>query len=124
MDPLSYGISSQQRRSLLETPAAAGATSCLAVSRVTDPDSSLTVPDVEPRIGPVAVLTSESDDRRSSGPPRWSSPYAEWRAQSDNELLAQLRQMPNGTAEHEAICEILVTRYARLVHSCVRPYRN
>ena len=29
-----------------------------------------------------------------------------------------------GRAEHEAICEILVTRYAGLVQSCVRPYRN
>ena len=49
---------------------------------------------------------------------------AELLAQSDAELLAQLRQRPSGTAEHGAICEILVSRYATLVQSCVRPYRN
>ena len=52
------------------------------------------------------------------------SPRAELQAQSDKELLARLRELPNGTAEHEVICEILVTRYAGLVQSCVRPYRN
>jgi RNA polymerase sigma-B factor len=43
---------------------------------------------------------------------------------SDQELLAQLRELPKGTAAHDAICEILVTRYASLVQACVRPYRN
>ena len=52
------------------------------------------------------------------------SSVAELQALPDNELLAQLHQLPNGTAGHEAICEILVTRYATLVQSCVRPYRN
>jgi len=52
------------------------------------------------------------------------SHHAELQAQSDAELLAQLRQLPIGTAEHDVICEILVTRYAGLVQSCVRPYRN
>ena len=50
--------------------------------------------------------------------------YPDLQALPDSELLAQLRQLPNGTAGHEAICEILVTRYAALVQSCVRPYRN
>ena len=52
---------------------------------------------------------------------RWS-PRAELRALSDNALLARLRPLPRGSAEREAICEILVSRYSRLVHSCVRPY--
>ena len=50
--------------------------------------------------------------------------YPDLQALPDSELLAQLRQLPNGTAGHEAICGILVTRYAGLVQSCVRPYRN
>ena len=52
------------------------------------------------------------------------SHHTELQAQSDAELLAQLRQLPIGTAEHDVICEILVTRYDTLVQSCVRPYRN
>jgi RNA polymerase sigma-B factor len=52
------------------------------------------------------------------------SHLAELQALPDNELLARIHQLPNDTAEHEAICEILVTRYAALVQSCVRPYRN
>jgi RNA polymerase sigma-B factor len=51
-----------------------------------------------------------------------SSPHAELHALSDNALLARLRPLPRDSAEREAICEILVSRYARLVHSCVRPY--
>ena len=43
---------------------------------------------------------------------------------SDSGLLARLRQLPDASAEREAICEILVTRYAGLVRSCVRPYRR
>jgi RNA polymerase sigma-B factor len=50
--------------------------------------------------------------------------HTDFQALPDNELLARLRQLPNGTAGHEAICEILVTRYAKLVQSCVRPYRR
>jgi RNA polymerase sigma-B factor len=53
-----------------------------------------------------------------------SSPYAELQALSDNVLLARIRGVPHGTAEREAICEILVSRYAGLVRSCVRPYRG
>jgi RNA polymerase sigma-B factor len=37
-------------------------------------------------------------------------------------LLARLRGLPRGSAEREAICEILITRYAGLVRACVRPY--
>jgi RNA polymerase sigma-B factor len=50
------------------------------------------------------------------------SPHAELHALSDNALLARLRPLPRGSAEREAICEILVSRYAGLVESCVRPY--
>ena len=50
------------------------------------------------------------------------SPYAELQALSDNALLARLSWLPHGSAGREAICEILVTRYAGLVRSCVRPY--
>jgi RNA polymerase sigma-B factor len=50
------------------------------------------------------------------------SPHAELEALSDNALLARLRPLPNGSAEREAICEILVSRHAALVRSCVRPY--
>ena len=42
----------------------------------------------------------------------------------DNELLARLRELPPDDAEHERICEILIDRYAGLVRSCVRRYRN
>jgi RNA polymerase sigma-B factor len=51
-------------------------------------------------------------------------PHAELHALSDNALLVRLRTLPHGSAKREAICEILVSRYARLVHSCVRPYRH
>jgi RNA polymerase sigma-B factor len=50
------------------------------------------------------------------------SPYAELCSLSDNELLGRLRPLPRGSAEREAICEILVSRYAGLVRACVRPY--
>ena len=52
------------------------------------------------------------------------SPHAELQALSDNVLLGRLRPLPRDSAEREAICEILVSRYTRLVHSCVRPYRH
>ena len=50
--------------------------------------------------------------------------HAELRALSDNALLARLRGLPRASAAREAICEILVSRYAGLVRSCVRPYRQ
>ena len=52
------------------------------------------------------------------------SPHAELHALPDTVLLARLRPLPHGSTEREAICEILVTRYAGLVRSCARPYRN
>jgi RNA polymerase sigma-B factor len=50
------------------------------------------------------------------------SPHTELHALSDNALLTRLRPLPRGSAERDAICEILVSRYAGLVRSCVRPY--
>ena len=50
--------------------------------------------------------------------------HAELQTLSDNVLLARLRGLPRGSAEREVICGILVTRYAGLVRSCVRPYRG
>jgi RNA polymerase sigma-B factor len=50
--------------------------------------------------------------------------HAELDALSDNALLARLRSLPRDNTEREAICEILVSRYAPLVRSCVRPYRQ
>ena len=47
---------------------------------------------------------------------------AELQALSDNALLARLRTLPRDSIEREVICEILVSRYAGLVRSCVRPY--
>jgi RNA polymerase sigma-B factor len=52
------------------------------------------------------------------------SPHAELQALSDNALLARLRPLPRGSTDREAICEILVSRYAGLVRSCARPYRH
>ncbi len=46
----------------------------------------------------------------------------------DTVLLARLRQQPRqqprGSAERDAVCEILVARYAGLVQSCARRYRR
>jgi RNA polymerase sigma-B factor len=53
-----------------------------------------------------------------------TSLHSELAELSDNALLAQLRQTPGASAEREAICEILVTRYAGLVRSCARPYQR
>ena len=55
---------------------------------------------------------------------RYLSPHAELRELSDNALLARLRPLPRGSAEREAICEILVARYASLVRRCVHQYRQ
>ena len=52
------------------------------------------------------------------------SQHAELQALSDDVLLARLRPLPHGSAAREAICEVLVTRYAGLVRSCVRRYRR
>jgi RNA polymerase sigma-B factor len=50
--------------------------------------------------------------------------HTELQALSDNSLLARLPTLPRNSSEREAICEILVSRYAGLVRSCVRPYRQ
>ena len=52
------------------------------------------------------------------------SSHAELTALSDNALLARLRSLPQDSAGREAICEILVTRYAGLVQRCARRYRG
>ena len=49
---------------------------------------------------------------------------AQLQALPDNTLLELLHQQPRESAEREAICETLVTRYSGLVRSCVRPYRQ
>ena len=49
---------------------------------------------------------------------------AQLAALPDHELLARLRELPQGSAERDGICEILVDRYTGLVRSCVRHYRN
>jgi len=49
---------------------------------------------------------------------------AELETLSDGELLARLRAIPQGGAEHERTCEILVGRYLGLVRLCVRRHRN
>ena len=49
---------------------------------------------------------------------------AELRNLPDNALLAQLRTVPPDSDEREALCEILVGRYATLVRSCARQYRG
>lgn len=41
---------------------------------------------------------------------------------SDNALLAQLHTLPRDSARRAAICEVLVTRYSKLVRSCARQY--
>ena len=50
--------------------------------------------------------------------------HAELRALPDTVLLARLRGLERGSAKREAVCEVRVTRYAGLVRSCVRPYRD
>ncbi len=75
-----------------------------------------------PKLGTLAGLPCSN---RAPGPEETTlSPYAELQAQSDNMLLARLRGQPWGSAEREVICDILVSRYAALVRSCVRPYRR
>jgi RNA polymerase sigma-B factor len=43
---------------------------------------------------------------------------------ADNDLLAQLHELPKQSEEHDAVCEILVSRHIALVRSCVRRYRD
>ena len=49
---------------------------------------------------------------------------AELEQLSDSELLVRLRPLPRDSEPHEQICEILVSRYTKLVRSCVRQYRG
>lgn len=43
---------------------------------------------------------------------------------SDDDLLACCRACPQGSADRDAACEVLVRRYAPLVRRCARPYMN
>jgi RNA polymerase sigma-B factor len=49
---------------------------------------------------------------------------AQLAALPDHELLARLHELPPGSTERDSICEVLVDRYASLVRTCVRRYRN
>ncbi|HEY1626253.1 MAG TPA: SigB/SigF/SigG family RNA polymerase sigma factor [Streptosporangiaceae bacterium] len=51
-------------------------------------------------------------------------PRASLEALPDSELLARLHTLPRHGAEHDAICEILVSRHIALVRACVRRYRD
>jgi RNA polymerase sigma-B factor len=51
-------------------------------------------------------------------------PRAELAQLSDDELLHQFRALPRDSHERSLICEILVSRYERLVRACVRQYRG
>jgi len=42
----------------------------------------------------------------------------------DTELLARLHALPRDSAEHDAVCGILVNRHIALVRACVRRYRD
>ena len=50
--------------------------------------------------------------------------HADLHALSDDALLARLRSLQRGCAERDAIGEILVGRYRKLVSACVRQYRG
>jgi RNA polymerase sigma-B factor len=52
------------------------------------------------------------------------TPYPELQALPDDALLARMRPLPRGCAERDAICEILVSRYRKLVVACARQYRS
>jgi RNA polymerase sigma-B factor len=52
------------------------------------------------------------------------TPRADLDALPDSELLARLRALPRQGAEHDAVCEILVSRHMPLVRACVRRYRD
>jgi RNA polymerase sigma-B factor len=49
---------------------------------------------------------------------------AELSGLTDDELLIRFRALPRESHERSIACEILVTRYERLVRSCVRQYRG
>jgi RNA polymerase sigma-B factor len=49
---------------------------------------------------------------------------AELHELTDNELLAQLHDLPLDSEPRAMICEILVDRYQKLVRTCVRQYRG
>src|SRR5215469_8582658 len=42
----------------------------------------------------------------------------------DDELLVRCRDLPRGSAERAAACEVLVRRYESLVRACVWQYRS
>jgi len=48
--------------------------------------------------------------------------HADLSALPDETLLARLRPLPHDSAERDAICEVLVTRYRALVQACARQY--
>src|ERR1700676_2118147 len=48
----------------------------------------------------------------------------ELRSLSDDELLSRFRELPVGSDERAAVCELLVERHEKLVRSCVRQYRG
>ena len=78
-----------------------------------------------PARGPARLAAGAGLSRQSPGSTEEEaglSPHAELQALSDNMLLGRLRRLPRGSAGREAICAILVDRYAGLVRSCVRPY--
>ncbi len=42
----------------------------------------------------------------------------------DSDLLTRLHALPRHSAEHDAVCEVLILRHIGLVRSCVRRYRD
>jgi RNA polymerase sigma-B factor len=49
---------------------------------------------------------------------------AELNELTDDELLVRFRALPRDSHERSIACEVLVSRYERLVRSCVRQYRG
>jgi RNA polymerase sigma-B factor len=59
--------------------------------------------------------------------PDWpfsDSPRRTLRDLPDDDLLARCRDCPEGSAERDTACEILVRRYTPLVRACARQYMN
>jgi RNA polymerase sigma-B factor len=52
------------------------------------------------------------------------TPRASLEALPDSELLARLHVLPRQGTEHDAVCEILVSRHIPMVRACVRRYRD
>lgn len=79
------------------------------------------------RSGGAAFLSGEAVrfmySPQARRPPVVVTPEADLGSLPDTTLLTLLRPLPHGNARREAICEILVTRYRRLVAACVRQYR-